>query len=166
MNPGQTHVNWPQLYRAAVLELDNEKVLNRIGLAVEAIRGRLRELAGDGNGSGEEKRKIEGSLAILHLLLKHEVQRGVQESTRRSLSGISRGGKGGRAAYTGVGMPKIIIRCPYCVEGDTFKVMAAKDEGAWFLCSSCGHVAIRGYPSYRCNCEKCIERAPLPIFVF
>jgi DNA-binding response OmpR family regulator len=86
MNPVQTHVNWPQLYRAAVLELDNEKVLVRIGLAEKAIHGRLRELAGDGNGSGEEKRKIERSLAILHLLLKHEVQRKVQESTCRSES--------------------------------------------------------------------------------
>lgn len=84
MNPVQTHVDWSQLYRAAVLELDNEKVLDRIGIAENSIQGRLRELAGDSNGSGEEKRKIERSLAILHLLLKHEVQRGVQESTRRS----------------------------------------------------------------------------------
>jgi hypothetical protein len=83
MSPVQTHVNWPQLYRAAVLELDNDRVLDRIGLAEKAIHERVRELTGD-NGSGEEKREIERSLAILHLLLKHEVQRGVQESPRRS----------------------------------------------------------------------------------
>ena len=79
----QTHVDWPQLYRAAVLELDSEKVLG-IGIAEKAIHRRLRELAEDSNGSGEEKRKIERALAILHLLLKHEVQRGVQESTPSS----------------------------------------------------------------------------------
>jgi len=84
MNPVQTHVDWPQLYRAAVLELDSEKVLDRIGIAEKAIHESVRELAGDSNGSGEEKRKIERSLAILHLLLKHEVQHGLQESTHRS----------------------------------------------------------------------------------
>ena len=84
MNPVQTHVNWPQLYRAAVLELDSDRVLDRIGLAEKAIHERVRELAEDRNGSGQEKRKIERSLAILHLLLEHEAQRGVRESTRRS----------------------------------------------------------------------------------
>ncbi|MGA2334368.1 MAG: hypothetical protein WA383_01020 [Terriglobales bacterium] len=80
MNPMQTHVNWPQLYRAVVLEPDNEKVLDRIGPAENAIPGRLRELAGDSSGSGEEKRKIERSLAILHLLLKHEFSAGYKKA--------------------------------------------------------------------------------------
>ena len=84
MSSVQTQVDWSQLYRAAVLELDNTKALDRIGLAEKAIHERVRELAGDSNGSGEEKRRIERSLAILHLLLKHEVQRGVEESPLRS----------------------------------------------------------------------------------
>ena len=47
------------------------------------------------------------------------------------------------------------IRCPYCVEGGDFKVMAPRAEGEWFLCLKCGHANMPSHPSYRCNCTKC-----------
>jgi hypothetical protein len=73
MNRVQGHVNWLELYRAALLELDKEKLLGRIELAQKAIQERARELAETGNGSVEEKQKIGDALASLRTLLNHEV---------------------------------------------------------------------------------------------
>ena len=73
MNRVQSHVNWLELYRAALLELDKEKLLGRIELAQKAIQERARELAETGNGSVEEKQKIGDALASLRTLLNHEV---------------------------------------------------------------------------------------------
>ena len=50
--------------------------------------------------------------------------------------------------------------CPHCAE-----TMDAGDEGRWFVCPSCGHVTVEGYPSYRCSCKTCIERGPMPNLV-
>ncbi len=72
MNRVQSHINWLELYQAALLELNKEKLLDRIELAQKAIHERVRELTEDGNGSTEEKRKIDDALASLHTLLKHE----------------------------------------------------------------------------------------------
>jgi len=47
------------------------------------------------------------------------------------------------------------IRCPYCAEGDQFKLMQARAEGEWFLCEGCGHVRMPGHSLYKCNCSKC-----------
>jgi hypothetical protein len=48
-----------------------------------------------------------------------------------------------------------VIRCPYCVEGDNLKIMKTRVDGAWFLCSICGHRVMPKCPDYRCNCPRC-----------
>ena len=48
------------------------------------------------------------------------------------------------------------VRCPYCVEDQKFKLMKAQADGELFLCPGCGHAAMPGQPSYRCNCSKCV----------
>ncbi len=55
------------------MELNKEKLLDRIELAQKAIHERVRELTEVGNGSTEEKRKIDDALVSLRTLLKHEV---------------------------------------------------------------------------------------------
>jgi DNA-directed RNA polymerase subunit RPC12/RpoP len=47
------------------------------------------------------------------------------------------------------------IQCPYCVEGNGFKVMTERADGHWFLCTHCGHVVIPEQPTYLCNCSHC-----------
>lgn len=55
-----------------------------------------------------------------------------------------------------------LVRCPYCIEGNNFKVMMGKAEGRWFLCARCGHVAMPDDPGYQCMCLKCndLRREP------
>ena len=72
MNRVQSPINWLELYQAALLELNKERLLDRIELAQKAIHERVRELAENVNGSAEEKRKIDDALARLRTLLKHE----------------------------------------------------------------------------------------------
>jgi hypothetical protein len=38
-----------------------------------------------------------------------------------------------------------IVRCPYCVERDNFKVMTVQ-EGHWFRCDRCRHSELPDYP--------------------
>jgi hypothetical protein len=49
-----------------------------------------------------------------------------------------------------------IVRCPYCVEDQTFKVMLRHSSGDWFVCDVCGHLAIPEDPFFQCTCAKCI----------
>ena len=72
MNRVQSHINWLELYQTALLELNKDKLLDRIELAQQAIRERVRELAEVSNGSVEEKRKIDDAEAALHRLLGHK----------------------------------------------------------------------------------------------
>jgi hypothetical protein len=51
------------------------------------------------------------------------------------------------------------VRCPYCVEDKKFKLMTAPADGELFLCPTCGHAAMPGQPSYRCNCSRCAALA-------
>jgi len=53
-------------------------------------------------------------------------------------------------------MPEL-IRCPYCVEDDDFKIMGVKAEGRWLRCDHCGHTMMPGYPLFQCECQKCKE---------
>jgi len=48
------------------------------------------------------------------------------------------------------------VRCPYCVEGDAFKLMAGFDGGR-FACGRCGHVVCPESPGFHCPCQKCKE---------
>lgn len=52
------------------------------------------------------------------------------------------------------------IRCPYCVDGENFKLMVAQTGGDWFLCGRCGHLALPSSPAFRCLCKKCIALNP------
>jgi len=47
------------------------------------------------------------------------------------------------------------VRCPYCVEGDGFKVMTPRDTE--LVCLKCGHVIVPDIPIYVCTCQKCID---------
>ncbi len=49
-------------------------------------------------------------------------------------------------------------RCPYCVEGKSFKAMIAQgDGGEWYMCVRCGHLIMRTNPSFECTCAKCVS---------
>lgn len=50
------------------------------------------------------------------------------------------------------------VRCPYCVEGNGFKVMVP--YGHRFLCMTCDHVANPSSSDahfLHCDCLRCIE---------
>ena len=49
------------------------------------------------------------------------------------------------------------ISCPYCTEGDHFKVMTERDGGVWFRCSQCGHVVMPKERLFQCSCLKCFD---------
>jgi hypothetical protein len=49
-----------------------------------------------------------------------------------------------------------LIRCPYCVEEETFKAMFRHHGGDWFVCGVCGHLSLPSDPFFECTCRKCI----------
>ena len=53
-------------------------------------------------------------------------------------------------------MPDQIVRCPYCLSGDDFRLMSPRPEG-WFICPKCGHTSIPQDPEFKCFCQKCSE---------
>jgi hypothetical protein len=65
-----TSSNWPDLYRAAVMEDKVEDLPWKIGLAADAIQTRLKELCGTANASIEEKRRLDQALLDLIALIK------------------------------------------------------------------------------------------------
>ena len=48
------------------------------------------------------------------------------------------------------------IRCPYCVEGNHFKVMTEQEGGLWSKCGHCGHLVSPGSLLIKCNCPNCL----------
>jgi hypothetical protein len=66
--PGGASFNarWKQLYAAAVLELDDAKLPDRIAKARTAIRDRATDSLA--NSSEEERRALSDALRILHVL--------------------------------------------------------------------------------------------------
>jgi len=52
-------------------------------------------------------------------------------------------------------MAEDIVRCPYCVLGDQFRIMLQRPE--WFICERCGHVVLPEDPGFRCSCGGCLE---------
>jgi hypothetical protein len=48
------------------------------------------------------------------------------------------------------------MQCPYCIDGNHFKLMTERWDGAWRKCS-CGHVAMPGDKHFQCFCPKCID---------
>src|SRR5215469_4448292 len=47
------------------------------------------------------------------------------------------------------------VRCPYCVDGQNFRRMAAR-ENSRFICGRCGHIESPNV-EFECNCGKCAE---------
>lgn len=47
------------------------------------------------------------------------------------------------------------VRCPYCVEGDHFKVMVKGSIS--YKCAHCGHVSMPDNPLFKCPCLRCRE---------
>jgi hypothetical protein len=51
-----------------------------------------------------------------------------------------------------------VMRCPYCVESGTFKVMIGQGGAEpWYLCARCGHLTWPSNPFFKCTCAKCVE---------
>ena len=69
-SPHHPKQDWEKLYRAAVLELDQGRLPQRIAQAQAAILNRSQRLAGLPPVSGREQDAIIRALHILHLLRK------------------------------------------------------------------------------------------------
>jgi hypothetical protein len=54
-------------------------------------------------------------------------------------------------------MTQEIVRCPYCVLGDHFRLMLQKKPEGWFICQKCGHTTMPEKPEFKCFCQKCGE---------
>jgi hypothetical protein len=49
-----------------------------------------------------------------------------------------------------------IVRCPYCVLGDHFRLMLPKPDGR-FICEKCSHLVMPWNAAFRCSCPNCLE---------
>lgn len=58
---------WMELYRAAMLELDPEKLPGRVERAIAAVEERARQLSGR-NGDGEEQDALRDAMQNLRVL--------------------------------------------------------------------------------------------------
>jgi hypothetical protein len=59
---------WPQVYRAALFELDANKVSDRIAQAETALVERARELFGSAGDNIEEEQAVDDAMYALHAL--------------------------------------------------------------------------------------------------
>lgn len=66
---------WQKLYEEAALELDPEKLADRIRLAEEAISARLREL-GDLDGAASERQALQDAQSGLRVLQRERISPG------------------------------------------------------------------------------------------
>ena len=62
------HYVWEEVYKAAVLELDREKLPERVHAAKAAIDVRLHELQLDHGGTPEERQALSDALATLNVI--------------------------------------------------------------------------------------------------
>jgi hypothetical protein len=65
MNTGRV---WPQLYKAALFELDANKVSDRIAEAETALATRVRELFHSAGDNIEEEQAVDDAVYALHAL--------------------------------------------------------------------------------------------------
>jgi len=63
-----TSRRWPELYRQALLESDNDRLAGRIEEASKAIKGRARELWYENSPETRERRDLDAALRFLGLL--------------------------------------------------------------------------------------------------
>ncbi len=64
--------DWKELYKAALFEDDNSKILQRIAEAERAVSARAGELFGEAANQVRERRDIENALYFLDLLRRTE----------------------------------------------------------------------------------------------
>jgi DNA-directed RNA polymerase subunit RPC12/RpoP len=50
------------------------------------------------------------------------------------------------------------VRCPYCVDGDEFRLL--RFTGGRYVCGKCGHIAAPEEQEFVCTCRKCRELNP------
>jgi hypothetical protein len=50
----------------------------------------------------------------------------------------------------------VILRCPYCTDGNDFKPMVGHLDGR-YICASCGHLICLDVATFVCICSKCLE---------
>ncbi len=50
-----------------------------------------------------------------------------------------------------------VIRCPYCVEDGQFRVMSVQAGNDWYLCPTCGHLALPSSRLFDCTCGRCVK---------
>ena len=53
-------------------------------------------------------------------------------------------------------MAEQIVRCPYCVLGEDFRLMLPRPEG-WFIDRKSAHTSIPENSEFKCSCSKCWE---------
>lgn len=70
---------WEELYKAALLETDNQKLPNRSRTAKAAIDARLHGLQSENGGTPEERQAISDALAGLNVI-RRELERRSQET--------------------------------------------------------------------------------------
>ena len=75
---------WPELYRQALLEPDNGRLLDRIDEASEAIRCRSRELWYAGSPVTQERHALDSALYFLGLLRMVGTDEGKRQSEQRN----------------------------------------------------------------------------------
>ena len=69
------HLNhWEELYAAAVLETDPEKISDRINLAQDALRDRWRDLQKLPLARDHEKQRVEDAIRTLNLIRNTELR--------------------------------------------------------------------------------------------
>lgn len=49
------------------------------------------------------------------------------------------------------------VRCPYCVDGNAFRVMVSDVQQQDFICESCGHRVRQADATFQCSCSKCSQ---------
>jgi Zn ribbon nucleic-acid-binding protein len=49
-----------------------------------------------------------------------------------------------------------VVGCPYCVEGDTFRLMIGHLDGR-FICIQCGYMARADDLQFTCYCPRCLR---------
>ena len=47
------------------------------------------------------------------------------------------------------------VRCPYCVEGQTFRKMEYRLPVDWYICLCCGHRSMPSRKDFVCSCQRC-----------
>jgi hypothetical protein len=65
---------WEELYVAAVLETDPNKIADRINLAQDALRDRWRTLRQIPRASDRETQRVEDAIRTLNLILQTELK--------------------------------------------------------------------------------------------